>query len=285
MAITYNDLYLNTRQRLRLAGIEAAQLEAQELVCYASDKTRQQLYTDMRLYAPNELVQRVDELTERRLTGEPLAYILGEWEFYGLPITVGPEVLIPRADTEVLAGRAIELIRDDPDCRVLDLCAGSGCVGLAIAAQLPKSRVVLTDWDDGAIRTCKQNVRRNRLSTQITCLKADALAAPTGLLWDFDLIVANPPYIPTGDLAGLDVSVRDFEPMIALDGGPDGLKFFRAIASKWKVGLRRRGWLCFEVGIGQAQAVAAILEDNGYLEICITPDTHGIDRVVVGRVS
>ena len=138
MATTYNNLYLDTRARLRKAGIDAAQLEARELLCYASDKSREQLYRDMSLYVSAELERRVEELVQRRLAGEPVAYIVGEWEFYGLPLDISSDVLIPRSDTEVLAERAILRARSAGEGgRVLDLCAGSGCVGLAVAANVP----------------------------------------------------------------------------------------------------------------------------------------------------
>ena len=138
MATTYNNLYLDTRTRLKKAGIEGGQLEARELICYAADKSREQFYRDMHLYASGELEKRVDALVQRRLGGEPVAYIVGEWEFYGLPLNVSSEVLIPRIDTEVLAERGILKARAAGEgARVLDLCAGSGCVGLAIAANAP----------------------------------------------------------------------------------------------------------------------------------------------------
>ena len=143
MATTYNNLYLDTRARLKKAGIDAAQLEARELVCYAADKSREQLYRDMHLYVSAELEKRVDDLVNRRLGGEPVAYIIGEWEFYGLPLNISQDVLIPRADTEVLAEQAIAYVRALGECRVLDLCAGSGCIGLAVASQAPEARVVL----------------------------------------------------------------------------------------------------------------------------------------------
>lgn len=150
MATTYNNLYLDTRKRLKAAGVEMAQLEARELVCFAADKTREQFFRDLTLYASKEVEDRVEELTRRRLSGEPVAYIIGEWEFYGLPLDISREVLIPRSDTEVLAERAILLTRAAGDgARVLDLCAGSGCVGLAVAANAPDCRVVLADLSEG----------------------------------------------------------------------------------------------------------------------------------------
>ena len=286
MATTYNNLYLDTRARLRRAGIEAAQLEARELVCYAADKSREQLFRDMSLYASTELEKRVDDLVNRRLAGEPVAYIIGEWEFYGLPLDISRDVLIPRSDTEVLAQRGIlHAQKAGEGARVLDLCAGSGCVGLAVAANVPACRVVLGELSEGALRTCKQNVRRNQLNARVTCLSVDALEPPSSALWDFDVIVCNPPYIPSGDIAGLDVSVKDYEPHMALDGGADGLDFYRFIASKWKPALRLGGALVFEVGIGQAPDVEEILAQNGYENIQTAQDPQGIWRVVEGILN
>ena len=286
MATTYNNLYLDTRQRLREAGVEGAQLEARELLCHAAGKNREQFYRDMALYAPDPVEETMAALVERRLAGEPVAYLIGEWEFYGLTLDVTPDVLIPRMDTEVLAERAILLARAAGEgARVLDLCAGSGCVGLAVAANVPTCRVVLADVSEAALKICKGNVRRNELNARVTCVQADALQKPDAALWDFDVIACNPPYIPTGDLAGLDVSVRDYEPRSALDGGADGLDFYRAIAAQWGSALRLGGSLLFEVGINQAMDVAALLERSGFEDIQSTQDTQGIPRVVEGVVN
>ena len=286
MPAHYNDLYLDARRTLRQAGIEGAQLEARELVCRAAGKSREQFYRDMALYAPDPVEGKLKELLARRLAGEPVAYLIGEWEFYGLTLEVTPDVLIPRMDTEVLAERAILLARAAGEgARVLDLCAGSGCVGLAVAANVPTCRVVLADVSEAALKICKGNVRRNELNARVTCVQADALQKPDAALWDFDVIACNPPYIPTGDLAGLDVSVRDYEPRSALDGGADGLDFYRAIAAQWGSALRLGGSLLFEVGINQAMDVAALLEGSGFEDIQSTQDTQGIPRVVEGVVN
>ena len=286
MATTYNNLYMDLRQTLRRAGIEAATLEARELMCFASGKTRSQLVQDGQLYVPPAIEERAKDLVRRHLAGEPVAYLIGEWEFYGLGLDITPDVLIPRMDTEVLAERAILLARAAGEgARVLDLCAGSGCVGLAVAANVPGCRVVLADVSEAALRLCKQNVRRNELNARVTCVQADALEPPDAALWDFDVIACNPPYIPTGDIAGLDVSVRDYEPRSTLDGGADGLDFYRAIAARWGAALRLGGALLFEVGIGQAGDVGAILAQNQFEQIQTFQDTQGIGRVVEGVLN
>ena len=286
MATTYNNLFLDTRARLKRAGVESAQLEAREIICFAADKNREQFYRDMSLYVSGELERRVEELVRRRLAGEPVAYIIGEWEFYGLPLDISRDVLIPRLDTELLAERGLLKARESGEgARVLDLCAGSGCVGLAVAANAPECRVVLGELSEGALRVCKQNVRRNELNARVTCLCVNALENPSSSLWDFDAIVCNPPYIPSGDIQGLDVSVRDYEPHMALDGGEDGLDFYRAVAARWKSALRLGGTLIFEVGMGQAPDVEDILAQNGYEDIKTLPDTQGVWRVVEGTVN
>ena len=284
MAITYNNLYLDIRQVFRDSGIEAATLEARELVCYASGKTREELTRDARLYVPALIEERTRQLVARHLAGEPVAYLIGEWEFYGLPLDISESVLIPRTDTEVLAAQAIEYVKTLDKPRVLDLCAGSGCVGLAIASQVKTCRVVLGEIDEGALRICRQNVRRNGLTTQVMPYQVDALQKPPANLGEFDCIVCNPPYIPDGDMDTLDPSVRDYEPHLALRGGEDGLDFYRAVCDKWRDAIRTGGRLYFEVGVGQADDVLRLMRAVGFGDIQVIPDTNEIPRVVFGTL-
>lgn len=284
MAITYNNLYMDIRQELHRAGIQAATLEARELVCFAAGKTREQFVRDGRLYVPQDVEEQARALMRRHLAGEPLAYLIGEWEFYGLPLDISEQVLIPRSDTEVLAGEAIRWLQTQQDARVLDLCAGSGCVGLAVASQVHACRVFLGEKSEAALRICRQNIRRSGLLGRVTPMPADALEPPTRQLGEFDCIVCNPPYIPTQDIETLDVSVRDYEPHMALDGGEDGLEFYRAISENWREALHPGARLYFEVGIGQADSVLRIMRRQGFGELEIVPDTAGIPRVVYGTL-
>ena len=269
MAITYNNLYLDIRQQLRKAGIEAATLEARELVCFGTGKSREDLARDGGLYASPELESQVRSLVDRHLAGEPVAYLIGEWEFYGLPLDISRDVLIPRPDTEVLAGQAIEYIQTLGECRVLDLCAGSGCIGLAVASQAPQARVVLGEYSDAALKICRQNIRRNGLTGRVVPMQADAREKPERALGEFQCIVSNPPYIPRADLETLDASVKDYEPHLALDGGEDGLDFYQTISGKWKEALAPGGRLYFEVGIGQADTVLRIMREISLIYLMI----------------
>lgn len=266
------------------AGIEGAQLEAREILCAAAGKTAEELYRDISLYTTEAIAEKAVALQERRLTGEPIAYLVGEWSFCGLPFYVSREALIPRVDTEMLAQLAMNRLKGHPgNTRLLDLCAGTGCVGLTAAALLKNTRAVLVDLSDGALDLCKRNIRRHKLTGRAVYLKGDALQPPSHALGQFDVLVCNPPYIPTGDLAGLDSSVKDFEPLMALDGGTDGLDFYRQITTLWQPALKPGGHLLYEVGIGQAEQVAWLLVKAGYENIRITRDTGGIDRVVEGQ--
>ena len=280
MATTYNNLYLDIRQRLRAAGIESATLEARELVCFGTGKSREELARSGGLYASPELEQRVQKLVDRHLAGEPVAYLIGEWEFYGLPLDVNESVLIPRIDTEVLAREAIDYLRFLGKCRVLDLCAGSGCIGLAIAANVPEARVLLGEISEPAIRVCRQNIRRNNLTGQVSVMTMDALASPPRTLGEFQCIVSNPPYIPKADMETLEHSVKDFEPHLALCGGEDGYDFYTAIIRQWKDG----GRLYFEVGVGQADTVLRMMRAEGFGDINVVQDDQGIPRVVYGTL-
>ena len=283
MAATYNNLYLDARRDLKRAGAEAAALEARELLAYAAGKSRQEMFRDMALYAPDEVAGRFARLLERRLAGEPVAYLIGEWEFYGLSLEITRNVLIPRPDTETLAERGILYVRSlKRPARVLDLCAGSGCVGLAVADNCPDCDVVLADWSEDALQVCRRNIVRCDLEDRVSAARADALAIPPALLRDFDLILCNPPYIPTGDLAKLDVSVREYEPMRALDGGEDGLSFYRAVTDRWRAALVPGGRMAFEVGWDQAPDVKYILSRQGFQSVAAFQDAGGNWRVVEG---
>ena len=284
MATTYNNLYMDIRRRLKQAGCTGAGLEARELVCCGSGKSREEFFRDAQLYVAPEVEEKILRLVERHLGGEPVAYLIGEWEFYGLPLDVSEAVLIPRVDTEVLAREAIGYVRALGKCRVLDLCAGSGCVGLAIAANAPEARVLLGEISEPAVRICRQNIRRNNLTGQVSVMAMDAKEPPSRALGEFQCIVSNPPYIPRADIETLEHSVKDFEPHLALCGGEDGYDFYTAIIRLWKEALVVGGRLYFEVGIGQADTVLRMMRAEGFGDINVVQDDQGIPRVVYGTL-
>lgn len=282
---TYNDIYLSARNLLRQSGVEAFSLEAKLLVAGAAGKTTAQLLRDMSLYASNKIEDTVTEYIARRLRGEPVAYITGSWEFYGLPIVTTPDVLIPRMDTEKLVDTAKELLTGRKmNARILDLCCGSGCITCAIGHEMPATRLVAIDISANALEVCRKNIAAQKLISRVICMQADALSSPPLGIGEFDMIVSNPPYIASEEIKTLDVSVKDFEPVWALDGGEDGLKFYKAIIKYWKSLMRQGGYLLFEVGEGQAQAVRDMLSAAGFGYTDTRKDTLGIDRVVFGRM-
>ncbi len=282
---TYNELYLSTRNILRQRGIEGYSLEAKLIVSKAAKKTISELMRDLNLYTSGNIEILVDEYTARRLRGEPIAYISGSWEFYGLPMVITPDVLIPRQDSEVLVDAAKEILTGHKmDARVLDLCTGSGCLTCAIAHEMPATHFLAIDVSTSALEVCRKNVALNRLNSRVICMQADALTAPPCGLGQFDMIVCNPPYISTMEILSLDSSVKDFEPLWALDGGDDGLKFYRSIIKYWKIVLREDGFLIFEVGEGQAEAVKEMLLSAGFASVDTRQDTLGTERVVIGKM-
>ncbi len=285
MAKTYNDIYIEARRALRDAGVEAYELEARLIVGRAAGKTLAQLTRDLSLYAGPGLGAEVRSMLERRMRGEPVAYITGGWEFYGVPLDITPDVLIPRTDTEVLAEAAIRLFAGrNGSPRILDLCAGSGCIGCALAVHMPGAKVILVDNDRKALSVCRKNVQKNKLDTRVMCIEADATQKPPMLLGKFDLLVCNAPYVPTDEIPTLDPSVRDYEPVQALDGGPDGLEIIRAMVPLWKSVLKDSGAIMLEIGEGQADAVRALLEREGFTDVGALLDTGGTERVVLGRL-
>ena len=282
---TYNDIYLQARNALREHGIEGYSLEARLLVATAAGKTAQELLRDLSLYTTPEMAAKVAALTERRIAGEPVAYITGAWEFYGLPMIITTDVLIPRMDTELLVDAAKELLNGHKmDARVLDLCCGSGCIACAIGHELPATRLVAVDISANALEVCRKNIAANRLSSRAICMQADATSSPPLSMGQFDMIVSNPPYIRSADMRKLDPSVRDFEPSWALDGGKDGLKFYKAIIKYWKALLRPGGYLLFEVGEGQAESVKEMMLTGGFRAVSSKFDTIGVERVVIGKM-
>ena len=281
---TYHDLFRATRETLRQVDGENAEFTARQIVAAATDRTITQLVADFPLMVFRRDREKVNEVTRRHLEGEPLAYILGKWEFHGLTLTVTPDVLIPRDDTEALADLAIHqamLLPQNP--RILDLCAGSGCIGLAIAARVKDVRVTLGEISAEAIRVAKRNIQDNHLTGRVSCLQLDAREQPPKFLGRYDMIVSNPPYVTAAQMEMLDKSVKDYEPRLALYGGQDGLDFYRAIVRNYTPVLKPGGYICFEFGMGQEADVCHILMEQGYELGKIARDSGERARAVLAR--
>lgn len=285
--MTLSQLYQQTRRALQQQEDEhMATFLARQVMCYATGKTQEQLLAQGQHYASEATCDAVLQFTNRLLAGEPLAYILGQWEFYGMQLKVTPDVLIPRDDTcavtELAIGQAMFL---ESNPRILDLCTGSGCIGLAIANRVKDAKVTLADISHEALQIARYNVTAQHLSGRVSCVRVDALEKPPAFLGKFDLIVSNPPYITTREMTELPGSVADFEPHIALHGGDEGLDFYRAITENFTAALKPGGYLCFEFGMGQADAVCSLLEENGYTILERSRDFNDRERAVLARYN
>lgn len=285
--MTYRDLYLSARSALvQVENQQDAGLIARDLVCSFSGLTPEQMLAEIDRPADHSVAEKVRQGVRRLLNEEPLAYVLGEWEFYGLPLYVSPDVLIPRDDTCAVTELAInKSLFLDKDPRILDLCCGSGCIGLAIASRVKDARVTLADVSREALAVAKKNIARNKLGGRVSTFQVDARKNAPGFLGKFDLIVSNPPYITAEDMKQLPKSVDDYEPHLALFGGEDGLDFYRCILKNFTSILKPGGFLCFEFGMDMGDSVCALLEENDYTIVQRKRDYNDRERAVLAQYS
>ena len=284
MVTTYGELYRRMRLGLEPTEGHQAGTVARELIALASGYEPAVLMGMQDIYVSDSVSQSCMELMGRLLSGEPLAYILGKWSFYGLDLTVTPDVLIPRDDTMAVVDLALEHWKWIPsNPRVLDLCTGSGCIGLALASQWQDARVTLADLSPKALKIAKKNTADLHLSGRVSCIQADATKSASSFLGQFDLLISNPPYITCAEMEQLQPSVRDFEPHMALCGGEDGLDFYRSICCGYSSAIKNGGYLCFEFGMGQERSVCEILEKHGFEILRLKEDTGRIIRAVLAK--
>ena len=285
MVKQYSQLYLDARRRLMEKEEEqfASQL-ARQLLCFLSGKSHAQFLQDKDLFASKEICDAVEDAVDRLLKDEPLAYILGEWSFYGLNLYVDKNVLIPRDDTCALAELAMKKgLFLDQNPRILDLCTGSGCIGLAVAHRVKDARVTLADISPQALAVAKKNVGRLQLGGRVSCVRVDALQPAPDYLGKFHMIVSNPPYITTEEMKTLEPSVVNYEPHLALHGGEDGLVFYRSIMENFSKALHPGGLLCFEFGENQGDDICRILEEHGYTILERVRDYNDTERALMAR--
>jgi release factor glutamine methyltransferase len=260
---------------------EKARRDAEVLLLHASGRSR----TDLLAHGEDEFSLaeslRYKSLLDRRAKGEPIQYITGETEFYGLPFRVTPDVLIPRPETEHLVETVVALARSFVAPRIVDIGAGSGAISVALAHHLPKARITTTDLSEAALAIARENVRSNGVADRICFLQGDLLAPLAGE--KFDIIVSNPPYVPARDRDSLSVEVREYEPLLALFAGEDGLDIYRRLIPAAFVALTSGGFIALEIGYGQADAVQNFLRAAGFAQIEFTPDLQSIPRVAAAQ--
>jgi release factor glutamine methyltransferase len=285
-ALAVTDLTRPGARRLAQAHVENPRLDAELLLAEATGVTRANLFAGS-IELDDETQRRFEALIRRRAGREPLAYITGHKEFYSLEFEVGPGVLIPRPETETVVDLALKFAAELPNCRLLDIGAGCGAIALAVAFNAPGVRVVATDIATDALAIAHRNAVRLGLESRTRFIHADCWDTLDGgePLGRFDIVVSNPPYVCDSEIARLEPEIRDFEPRVALDGGPDGLDFYRRIVAGLGDHLLHRGAVILEVGKGQAAAVATILEAAGFPGPVVSNDLSGTPRAVHGKCT
>jgi release factor glutamine methyltransferase len=269
-----------TAQFFESKGIDTARLDAELLLAHALGCERIELYARYDEVPQGEPLDRFRNAVKQRARRVPAKYLVGESEFLSLPLAVSPSVLIPRPETEFLVEAALQRLPEDEERRVADLGTGSGAVAIAIAAQRPKVRVVATDVSEEALAVARANAERHGVAERIELRQGDWFAAlEPGTT--FDVIASNPPYVTQAELAEAMPEVREHEPRVALDGGPDGLDALRVLVNDGARWLVPGGWLLVEIGAAQGPAVRELATESGdYETVAITPDFAGRDRIV-----
>ncbi len=278
------DKIRQTKEILEKYGIEDSIREAELIVSHCMNLDRVILYRDNPAI-PEKIDSKINELLKRRIKKEPIQYLLGYTEFRNLKINVGKGVLIPRPETELLVEEAIKEIKrlkssGKDRLNILDLCTGSGCIALAIAKEFPENSVYGIDISEIALEYAFQNARLNGIKN-VTFVRG-SLFEPLSQL-KYDLIVSNPPYIKRKDLINLQPEIKDWEPLDALDGGGDGLDYYRIIVPQAKNYLENNGVLVLEIGISQSDSIKKIAEETGYLEIRLVKDYANIERILIAK--
>jgi len=273
-----------TTGRFKERGIDSPRLEAEILLACALGIRRIDLYVRHDQIVDDAGRARFRDMVRRRQEGCPTAHIVGKKEFYSLDFAVSPATLIPRPDTELLVDEALRLAKPLMEPLIADIGTGTGCVAVALAHRLPKARIVAVDISPEALETARGNATRLGVADRVDFRLGDLLAPLAGLRPD--LIVSNPPYIPTNDIAGLDPGVRDHEPALALDGGPDGLRVIERLAEQALSLLAPGGRLLVEIGAGQEDGARGVLTRAGFTVESVRKDGGGHPRVVrAGRPS
>jgi release factor glutamine methyltransferase len=280
--VTIGQAWRSIRDRLRAAGLSNPEVDARRIAEMTFRLWGLDLIANEREVAKKSTLKRLEALAQRRLSGEPLARILGEQEFYGLVFKLNAHTLVPRPETEMLVDFALANLAPDQPSRILDLGTGTGCIALSILAHLPHATAVGVDVSPEAVACATANAEALDLAPRFEA-RAGYWYKPVKRDDRFDLIVSNPPYVRTGDIGSLMPEVREHDPKAALDGGLDGLNAHRAVAFTARNFVKPGGLIALECGAGQGESVATILKTGGFSEIAIKKDLAGLDRVVHGH--
>lgn len=277
--MTYRQILQSLQERFKEAGIEEDRSDAWILFSAASGLDRGSYILEQREEMPEEKRLRLENFAEKRLQRIPVQHILGEQEFFGLPFYVNEDVLIPRQDTEILVEKALEKIKNGD--RILDLCTGSGCILISLLHEAGQKgmriRGLGLDLSEKALAIAEKNAERNSVIFCSEWIKSDMFEKVEG---KYDMILSNPPYIPTAEIEKLMPEVKDHDPRMALDGDRDGLKFYRILAKEAPAFLKEGGSIFLEIGAEQAEDVSALLAENAFKEVKVVKDLAGLDRVV-----
>ena len=264
-------------------GINSARLNSELLLTSILNCKRLDLYLSFERPLQKNEIDIYRELLKRRSTFEPLQYIIGKVEFYGLEFEVNPSVLIPRPETELLVEAVIELLKKHESPSILDIGSGSGNISIALAKNIPACKIVGLDISEEAIETAKRNAKLNEVENQLMFVKKNILNGLEIGENKFDVVVSNPPYISAAEFLNLDPELRLYEPRFALTDENDGLSFYRKISALSKSLLKNNGKIFFEIGVGQSEEVKRILLDNDYKSIVIKKDFSDIERIIIGE--
>lgn len=277
--VTAKELYFNIKKILEQENVESAEFESMCIVEDIFDMKLEKIFLKD-VAATKEQQLKAENIVSRRVNGEPLQYLLGKWEFCGLDFFVGEGVLIPRQDTETLIETVLKLpLPENP--KIIDLCSGSGCIGITLEKFIKNSDVTAIELSDKAAVYLEKNMRLN--NSKMKLIIADATAEETAKKFSgIDLLVCNPPYLTLKDMTELQREVT-FEPEAALYGGEDGLNFYKTLTKIWKNSLSANGKIVYEIGIGQEDDVINILKENNFTDIKTTDDLCNITRVVFGK--
>jgi release factor glutamine methyltransferase len=271
-----------TTERFTLLGLEGARLQAELLLAHALQTDRLHVYMDLQRPLSLPELTTIRELVQRRVAGEPTQHLIGATHFFGRLFSCDRRALIPRPETEVLVDTCLRELPVEANLEILDLCCGGGVVGLSLLAERPRYRGDLSDLSAEATELAAENAQRLALGDRAHIHLGD-LFAPFSLDRRWDCLVANPPYVESGDIAALQTEVRDHDPRLALDGGADGLDLVRRIATEGRNRLRGGGLLALEIGDTQGQLARQIVGDAGWKDVRIGPDLAHRDRILTAR--